>query len=168
MGDGSTAVTLSEYINTQFDPTVSWDDLGWLRSVWDGPILLKGIQTVDDAVLAAEHGVEAIVISNHGGRQLDGAPATLDLVSPVADAVGDRLEVLVDGGVRRGSDVVKAVALGARAVLIGRAYLYGLGAAGERGVDHVLQLFDADVRRVMALLGTPTVADLTRDVVARP
>lgn len=165
VGDGSTAVSLSEYIDAQFDPTVTWDDLGWLRSVWDGPILLKGIQTVDDAVLAAEHGVDAVVISNHGGRQLDGAPATLDLVAPVADAAGDRLEVLVDGGVRRGSDVVKAVALGAKAVLIGRAYLYGLGAAGELGVDHVLELFAADVRRTMALLGTTTVDDLTRQVV---
>ena len=165
VGDGSTAVKLSDYINRQFDPTVSWTDLGWLRSVWSGPIVLKGIQSVEDAVLAADHGIDGIILSNHGGRQLDGAPATLDLLPAVADAVGDRIVVLLDGGVRRGSDVVKAVALGARAVLIGRAYLYALGAAGERGVDQLLAMFDADVRRSMALLGVTAVADLDRSAV---
>jgi L-lactate dehydrogenase (cytochrome) len=162
VGDGASAVNLADYINTQFDPTVTWDDIAWLRSIWDGPLVLKGIQGVEDAVLAAEHGVEGVVLSNHGGRQLDGAPVTLDLVAPVAEAVGDRLEVLMDGGVRRGSDVVKAVSLGAKAVCIGRAYLYGLGAAGERGVDHVLSMFDRDVRRTMALLGATTLDGLTR------
>jgi L-lactate dehydrogenase (cytochrome) len=165
-GDGSEAVSLAEYINSQFDPALSWDDVGWLRSVWDGPIVLKGIQTVEDARLAADAGVEAVALSNHGGRQLDGAPAPLDLVAPVADAVGDRLEIICDGGVRRGSDIVKAVALGARAAMAGRAYLYGLGAAGERGVDHVLALLDADVRRTMALLGARTIADLIPALVA--
>ncbi|MGH9288839.1 MAG: alpha-hydroxy acid oxidase [Acidimicrobiales bacterium] len=165
VGDGSTAVTLSEYVNTQFDPDLSWRDVEWMRSVWDGPLVVKGIQTVDDARLAAEAGVEAIALSNHGGRQLDSAPATLDLVAPVADAVGDRLEVICDGGVRRGSDIVKAVALGARACMAGRAYLYGLGAAGERGVDHVLGLLDADVRRTMALIGASTVDELGRQLV---
>jgi L-lactate dehydrogenase (cytochrome) len=165
VGDGSTAVTLSEYVNTQFDPGLSWRDVEWMRSVWDGPLVVKGIQTVDDARLAAEAGVEAIALSNHGGRQLDSAPATLDLVAPVADAVGDRLEVICDGGVRRGSDIVKAVALGARACMAGRAYLYGLGAAGERGVDHVLGLLDADVRRTMALIGASTVDELGRELI---
>jgi L-lactate dehydrogenase (cytochrome) len=165
VGDGSTAVTLSEYVNTQFDPGLSWRDVEWMRSVWDGPLVIKGIQTVDDARLAAEAGVEAIALSNHGGRQLDSAPATLDLVAPVSDAVGDRSEVICDGGVRRGSDIVKAVALGARACMAGRAYLYGLGAAGERGVDHVLGLLDADVRRTMALVGASTVGDLGRGLV---
>ncbi|HEY6698496.1 MAG TPA: alpha-hydroxy acid oxidase, partial [Acidimicrobiales bacterium] len=164
-GDGTTAVTLSEYVNTQFDPGLSWRDVEWMRSVWHGPLVVKGIQTVDDARLAAEAGVEAIALSNHGGRQLDSAPATLDLVAPVADAVGDRLEIICDGGVRRGSDIVKAVALGARACMAGRAYLYGLGAAGERGVDHVLGLLDADVRRTMALVGARTVAELGRELV---
>jgi len=131
--------------------------------VWDGPLVLKGIQTVEDAVLAADAGVEAIALSNHGGRQLDSAPATLDLVAPVADAVGDRVEVICDGGVRRGSDIVKAVALGARACMAGRAYLYALGAGGERGVDQVLRSFDVDVRRTMALLGVCAVSDLTAD-----
>jgi L-lactate dehydrogenase (cytochrome) len=165
VGDGSTAVTLSEYVNTQFDPGLSWRDVEWMRSVWDGPLVVKGIQNVDDARLAAEAGVEAIALSNHGGRQLDSAPATLDLVAPVADAVGDRLEVICDGGVRRGSDIVKAVALGARACMAGRAYLYGLGAAGERGVDHVLGLLDADVRRTMALIGASTVDELGRELI---
>jgi L-lactate dehydrogenase (cytochrome) len=164
-GDGTTAVTLSDYVNTQFDPGLSWRDVEWMRSVWHGPLVVKGIQTVGDARLAAEAGVEAIALSNHGGRQLDSAPATLDLVAPVADAVGDRLEIICDGGVRRGSDIVKAVALGARACMAGRAYLYGLGAAGERGVDHVLGLLDADVRRTMALVGARTVAELGRELV---
>jgi L-lactate dehydrogenase (cytochrome) len=166
-GDGSEAVSLAEYINSQFDPSLAWHDVEWMRSVWPGPIVIKGIQTVEDARLAAEAGVEAIALSNHGGRQLDGAPATLDLVAPVADAVGDRVEIVCDGGVRRGSDIVKAVALGARATMAGRAYLYGLGAAGERGVDHVLALLAADVRRTMALVGARTVADLTPDLVSR-
>jgi L-lactate dehydrogenase (cytochrome) len=168
VGDGSTAVTLSEYVNTQFDPGLSWRDVEWMRSVWSGPLVIKGVQTVDDARLAADAGVEAIALSNHGGRQLDSAPAPLDLVAPAADAVGDRLEIICDGGVRRGSDIVKAVALGARACMAGRAYLYGLGAAGERGVDHVLGLLDADVRRTMALVGASSVADLGRELVALP
>ena len=130
------------YVNTQFDPNLSWDDVDWFRSMFDGPIVVKGIQSVDDAVLAAERGVDAIALSNHGGRQLDSSPAPIDLVAPVVDAVGDRTEVICDGGVRRGSDIVKAVALGARACMAGRAYLYGLGAAGERGVDHVLAMLD--------------------------
>ncbi len=168
VGDGSTAVSLADYIHTQMDPGLSWDDVEWLKSVWDGPLVIKGIQSVADARLAAEHEVAAIILSNHGGRQLDSAPATVDLVAPVVDAVGDQVEVITDGGVRRGSDIVKAVALGARACMIGRAYLYGLGAAGERGVDYVLNLLDADVRRTMALIGARTVADLTPELVQRP
>lgn len=165
VSDGTDAVTLAEYVNSQFDPTLGWDDIDWMRSHWDGPIVVKGIQTVDDAVIAADRGVDAIALSNHGGRQLDSAPTPIDLVAPVVDAVGDRVEVLCDGGVRRGSDIVKAVALGARACMAGRAYLYGLGAAGERGVDHALGLLDADVRRTMALVGARTIDDLTRDLV---
>jgi L-lactate dehydrogenase (cytochrome) len=165
LGDGRDAVTLADYINAQFDPALSWHDVDWLRSVWDGPLVIKGIQTVADARLAADAGIEAIALSNHGGRQLDGAPAPLDLVAPVADAVGDVIEIICDGGVRRGSDIVKAVALGARACMAGRAYLYGLGAAGERGVDHVLGLLDADVRRTMALVGARSVNDLTRELI---
>jgi L-lactate dehydrogenase (cytochrome) len=165
VGDGSSAVALSDYISSQFDASLSWDDLGWMRSVWKGPMLVKGIQTVEDAQLAADAGVEAIVLSNHGGRQLDGAPATLDLVAPVADAVGDRTEIICDGGVRRGSDIVKAVALGATACMIGRAYLYGLAAGGERGVQWVLEALDADVRRTMALAGARSIVELDRNLV---
>ena len=126
-------MSLASYVNAQFDPDLSWDDVDWFRSIWDGPLVIKGIQSVADAVLAAERGVDAVALSNHGGRQLDSAPAPIELVAPVVDAVGDRTEVICDGGVRRGSDIVKAVALGARACMAGRAYLYGLGAAGERG-----------------------------------
>jgi L-lactate dehydrogenase (cytochrome) len=162
VGDGADAVSLASYVASQYDQGLTWADVEWLRSIWPGPLVVKGVQTVDDAVLAADVGVEAIALSNHGGRQLDSAPTPIGLVAPVADAVGDRLEIICDGGVRRGSDIVKAVALGARAVMAGRAYLYGLGAAGERGVDHVLGLLDADVRRTMALIGAPTIDDLGR------
>jgi len=164
---GNEAVNLAEYINGQFDPALSWRDLDWFRSVWDGPIVLKGIQSVEDARLAADAGVEAIALSNHGGRQLDGSPPPVELVAPVADAIGDRAEIICDGGVRRGSDVVKAVALGARACMIGRAYLYGLGAAGERGADHVLALLAADMRRTMALTGRQSISELAPDLVRR-
>ncbi len=167
IGDGTDPVSLADYINAQFDPDLSWHDLEWIASVWDGPIVLKGIQTVADAVLAADAGISAIALSNHGGRQLDTAPATLDLVAPVADAVGGRIEIICDGGIRRGSDIVKAVALGANAAMAGRAYLYALGAAGERGVDHVLDLLHADVRRTMALLGCSRVEELSPDLVRR-
>src|SRR5436190_10989728 len=164
VGDGASPVNLSDYINTQFDPALAWPDVEWLRSVWDGPIVLKGIQRVEDAVLAADAGVEAIALSNHGGRQLDGAPATFSLVAPVADAVGGRIDVICDGGVRRGSDIVKALAAGATACMAGRAYLYALGAAGERGVDRVLSWFRDDMRRTMTLLGAPSVDALDRSL----
>ena len=168
VGDGAEAVSLHQYIDTQFDPTMSWSDLEWLRDRWSGPIVVKGVQTVDDAVLAARVGVQAVMLSNHGGRQLDTSPSPISLVASVTDAVGDAVEVICDGGVRRGSDIVKAVALGAKAVGVGRAYLYALAVAGERGVDHLVDLFTADVTRTMALLGVTTVRDLTRDVVATP
>jgi L-lactate dehydrogenase (cytochrome) len=160
--DGSTAVTLADYVNSQFDASLSWRDLDWMRSLWSGPIVLKGIQTVADARLAADAGVEAIALSNHGGRQLDGAPATIDLVAPVADAVGDRLEIICDGGVRRGSDIVKAVALGARAVAIGRLQGFGLAAAGEAGLLRVLENLENELRISLSLLGATTVCAVGR------
>jgi L-lactate dehydrogenase (cytochrome) len=168
VGDGASPVDLSDYINTQFDPGLAWSDIEWLRSVWDGPVLVKGVQTVADACVAADVGVDAVVLSNHGGRQLDGAPAILPLVAPVADAVGDRTEVICDGGVRRGSDIVKALAAGATACMAGRAYLYALGAAGERGVDRLLSWWGDDVRRTLALLGAGSVADLDRSLLDLP
>ena len=151
--DGSTPVALAEYIKSQFDPTVNWRDLDWLRTLWDGPLVIKGIQSVADAALAAERGCQAIVLSNHGGRQLDGAPSPVDLVAPVVDAVAGRAAVICDGGVRRGSDIVKAVALGADACMAGRFYLYGLGAGGEPGVDYAIELLADEIRRTMALIG---------------
>ena len=168
VGDGASPVRLADYINTQFDPALSWADVDWMRSVWHGPIVLKGVQTVDDASLAADAGVDAIALSNHGGRQLDGAPAALSLVAPVADAVGGRTEILCDGGVRRGSDIVKAVAAGATAAMAGRAYLYALGAAGERGVTRLLEWFAADVVRTMSLLGVGSVEAIDRTFVDLP
>ncbi|MEM9714799.1 MAG: alpha-hydroxy acid oxidase [Actinomycetota bacterium] len=165
--DGTTAVSLAQYANDQFSQSLSWDDVGWFRDRWSGPIVLKGIQTVEDARRAVDAGVEAIALSNHGGRQLDDAPTPIELVGPVTDAIGDAAEVICDGGVRRGSDIVKAVALGAKACGIGRAYLYGLGAGGERGVDHVLGLLDAGVRRTMALCGARTLDDVGPHLVAR-
>jgi L-lactate dehydrogenase (cytochrome) len=168
IGDGSDAVTLADYVNSQFDPSLSWKDIDWLRSVWNGPIVLKGIQTVDDAEIAVAEGVEAIALSNHGGRQLDSAPAIVALLPEVAQAVGDRIEIICDGGVRRGADIVKAVALGASAVMAGRPYLYALGAAGEEGVDHVLGLFKLGVTRTMSLIGCRTIAEIKPEHVKAP
>jgi L-lactate dehydrogenase (cytochrome) len=165
VGDGADAITLADYVNEQFDPGLSWRDVEWLQSIWDGPIVLKGIQTVEDAELAADAGVQAVALSNHGGRQLDDAPPALELVAPVADRVGDRIEVICDGGIRRGSDIAKALALGADACMVGRAYLYGLGAGGERGVDLVLQWLEEGLQRTMALVGARTVKELTPDLV---
>jgi L-lactate dehydrogenase (cytochrome) len=166
VGDGSQPVELADYINTQFDPSLSWRDVEWLRSIWNGPIVIKGIQTVDDALLAADTGVEAIALSNHGGRQLDDSPPPLELIAPVVDQVGDRLEVICDGGVRRGGDVVKAIALGATACMIGRPYLFGLAAGGEAGVDLVLRWFEEGIRRNLALVGCARLDDLTSEFVA--
>lgn len=165
--DGTTAVTLSEHMARQFDPALSWDDVDWLRSIWGGPIVLKGVQTVADAKQAVSMGVDGIALSNHGGRQLDDAPAPIDLVEPVRDEVGDGCTVICDGGVRRGSDIVKALALGADAVSMGRPYLYALGAAGERGVDQLLSFMRDGMERTMALTGVRTIAEIDRSLVSR-
>ena len=165
--DGSTAITLSDYVNSQFDASLSWRDLDWVRSESGLPIMLKGIQSVADAKRARDEGVEAISLSNHGGRQYDGSPAPIELLPAVMDAVGDGIEVLIDSGVRRGSDVVKACALGARAVMFGRPYLYGLGAAGELGVDWVVNYFNAGIMRTMALIGATDLASLRGKASAR-
>ena len=164
--DGSTAVNLAEHMARQFDPALSWDDVDWLRSIWDGPIVLKGIQTVADAQQAASVGVDGIGLSNHGGRQLDDAPAPISLVEPVRQQVGEHPTIICDGGVRRGSDVVKALALGADAVSMGRPYLYALGAGGERGVDHVLDFFRDGIVRTMALNGVRSLAEIDGSLVA--
>ncbi|WP_224362176.1 alpha-hydroxy acid oxidase [Hyalangium versicolor] len=149
------AVSVAAYTSRQFDPSVTWSDLEWLRGLWPGPLVLKGITRAEDARRAVEHGVQAIVVSNHGGRQLDGLPAALDVLPEIVDAVGGKAEIILDGGVRRGSDVVKAIALGARACMIGRPFLYGLAAAGEAGVELVLELFRKEIDRTLTLLGCP-------------
>lgn len=154
---GSGAMGLIDYVNSQFDRTVTWNDLSWLRSLWDGPLVVKGVMSPADAVRARDAGVDALMISNHGGRQLDGAPAPVDLIRPIRDAVGESLELICDGGIRRGTDVVKALALGADACSIGKAYLYGLAAGGQAGVERVLALLQAEVARTMTLLGTSTI-----------
>ena len=164
--DGTTPVALADFIDSQFDPGFSWRDVAWLRDAWQGVLVIKGIQTVADARIAADHGCDAIVVSNHGGRQLDGAPPALDLVAPVKDAVGDRVALICDGGVRRGGDIVKALALGADACMAGRAYLYGLGAGGEAGVDYAIELLAEEMHRTMALIGCTSVAQIGREHVA--
>lgn len=156
-----------EFVGAQFDPTVSWDDLGWLADAWDGPLVLKGVLSPADARRAAEHGVDAVVVSNHGGRQLDHVPAALTALDRIVQEVGSDVELLVDSGVRRGTDVAKALALGARAVLIGRPYLYGLAAAGQAGVERALEIYTAELLRVMQLLGVTSVAQLDGSVVQR-
>ncbi len=147
---------------------VDWADLQWIRELWPGPIVIKGVHTDDDARRAVDAGAQAIVVSNHGGRQLDGVAATLRVLPEVVSAVGDQVEVLVDGGIRRGSDVVKARCLGARAVLIGRAYAYGLAAAGEPGVTRAIEILRNDITRTLKLLACPSVAALDRSYVSVP
>ncbi len=146
----------------------AWDDLAWLRSQWGGPFMIKGITRVDDARRAVDTGATAISVSNHGGNNLDSTPATIRCLPAIADAVGDQIEVLLDGGVRRGSDVVKALALGARAVMIGRAYLWGMAAGGERGVSNVLEILRQGISETLYGLGKASVHDLTRDDVIVP
>ena len=155
---------LAERMTSLLDPSMSWDDVDSLRKIWSGPLILKGILGPDDARLAVERGVDGIVVSNHGGRQLDGTPATIDALPHVAKAVAQRIPILLDGGVRRGVDVVKALALGANACLIGRPQLWGLAVGGESGVAHILEIFRSEIDRVMGLCGVSRVEDIGRDL----
>lgn len=150
------------------ESAVTWADLKWIRGVWKGPIVIKGVLTADDARRSIDEGAAAISVSNHGGRQLDGVPASLRALPEVVSAVQGQIEVLMDGGVRRGTDVVKAICMGARAVLCGRAYAYGLAAAGEAGVDRAIEILRTDLERTLRLLGCPSVADLDRTYVNVP
>lgn len=154
--------TVAELMTHIFDPTLNWSDVDWLRRRWNGPLVIKGIMSVEDASKAVDHGADAVVVSNHGGRQLDRAPTTFELLPHVVDAVGDRIEVYVDGGIMDGADVVAAVAQGATAAFAGRAYLYGLMAGGEHGVDRALQFFREGITRTMQLLGVTSVKELHR------
>ena len=168
IAQGSTRIsTLAEYIHDQFDPSVTWERAAKMIEAWDGPFAIKGILAADDARRAVDIGATAVIVSNHGGRQLDGAPATLDCLPAIARAVGGRAEVILDGGIRRGSHVVKALALGADACMIGRAYLYGLGAAGEAGVDRALGILRAETERALRLCGCARLDELDRRLVRR-
>lgn len=156
-----------QYIQRLVDPSLTWEAVDWLRSITRLPVLLKGILSPADARQAVERGVAGIVVSNHGGRQLDGVPATIDVLPEIADAVAGQVEVLVDGGVRRGTDVLKALALGARAVLIGRPYVYGLAVDGETGVRRVLEMLRTEFELALALAGCPSACDVPPDLVRR-
>jgi L-lactate dehydrogenase (cytochrome) len=160
--------TLSQWIAGQFDPTLSWKDVEWVRSLWGGKIILKGILDPEDAKIAASTGADAIVVSNHGGRQLDGACSSIRALPEVADAVGDAVEVLFDGGIRSGQDVLKALALGAKGTMIGRAFLYGLGAMGERGVTRTLEIIRNELDVTMALCGLRDVKDASPAILRKP
>jgi 4-hydroxymandelate oxidase len=164
----ASASPLLAYIAEQLDPGLTWDDIAWLRSLSELPVVIKGVMTADDAVRAADAGAAAVSVSNHGGRQLDGDPASLDALPEVVEAVGDRIEILMDGGIRRGTDVLCALALGARAVLVGRPQLWGLACGGQAGVAKVLEILRRDFALAMRLSGVRTVAEINRSLVARP
>lgn len=155
------------FIDEQMDRSLTWKDVEWLAERWDGPLVVKGIQTVEDCRKAADAGASAVMLSNHGGRQLESTPAPMDCVAAVADALRDRLEIICDGGIRRGNHIVKALAAGANACSIGRAYLFGLAAGGEPGVEHALGILTAEFERTMALLGCNSVTRLGRNHVQR-
>ena len=161
---GDSLTTLAQWIASQFDPTLTWHDLEWIRELWPGKLIVKGIMDPEDARLAANHDVDAVVVSNHGGRQLDGAPATIDVLPAIVDAVGDRLEVLFDSGITSGQDLLKALALGARAGLIGKAFLYGLGADGEAGVTQAIEIIRRELSVSMALTGQCDARHIAADV----
>jgi L-lactate dehydrogenase (cytochrome) len=164
---GSDLVHLGGFVNRQYNPSVTWDDFRWFRSLWTGPLVVKGILTAEDARKAVDLGADGVVVSNHGGRQLDYLPAAIEALPEVVDAVGNRAEVLLDGGVRRGTDVVKALALGARACMVGRPYIWGLASGGQPGVERALTILQTEVDRTLALIGRPTLADLDRTALRR-
>jgi len=170
MGD---VTSLAQWTNSQFDPALNWKDVEWIKKIWPGKLVIKGILDVDDAKTAAKLGADAIVVSNHGGRQLDGAPSSISALPAIAQAVGSDTEVLFDGGIRTGADMLRALALGARACLIGRAYIYGLGAGGKAGVAKAIDILEKELSVAMALTGTTRVTDigpqiLVGDAVKRP
>jgi isopentenyl diphosphate isomerase/L-lactate dehydrogenase-like FMN-dependent dehydrogenase len=165
-GETAEIKTLAARMSSLLDPSMSWRDVDDLRQIWSGPLILKGILHPREAKVAVEHGIDAVIVSNHGGRQLDGAPASIAALPAVVEAVEERIPVLLDGGVRRGADVVKALALGARACLIGRPQLWGLAVAGEAGVAHVLEVYRREIDRVMGLCGITRVAGIDRECIS--
>jgi L-lactate dehydrogenase (cytochrome) len=157
---------LSEWTASQFDTSLSWKDIDWIRSIWPGKLVLKGILDVEDAEIAAKTGAQAIVVSNHGGRQLDGAPSSIEVLPEIADAVGSQLEIMFDGGIRTGMDVMRALALGAKSCMIGRAYAYGLGAAGEAGVAKAIDILAKELTTTMGLCGVNKISEIDDRVLA--
>ena len=157
---------LSEWTASQFDTSLNWKDIDWIRSIWPGKLILKGILDVEDAELAAKTGAQAIVVSNHGGRQLDGAPSSIEVLPEIVDSVGSQIEIMFDGGIRTGMDVVRALALGAKSCMIGRAYAYGLGAGGEAGVAKAIDILAKEMLTTMGLCGVNTIAEINDDVLA--
>ena len=151
-----------DYVNSQFDRTVTWEDATWLVDQWDGHFLIKGLQSVADVKRAQEIGASGVMVSNHGGRQLEGTPAPVDCIPALRNAVGENFELIVDGGIRRGTHIIKALALGANACSIGRPYLYGLAAGGECGVKRAIEILRSEIERSMALLGASSIKEIGR------
>ncbi|MDQ6834669.1 MAG: alpha-hydroxy-acid oxidizing protein, partial [Actinomycetota bacterium] len=166
--DAQTPDAFREWVDSQFDPSVTWEDVAWVREHWDGRLIVKGVLDPEDARRAVDAGVDGVVVSNHGGRQLDSVPSTVRALAGVADAVSDQAEILVDGGVRTGLDVVKMVALGARAVLMGRAWAWAVAARGEAGVRHMLEVIKADIDVAMGLTGSTALTTLDRSALFLP
>ncbi len=165
VSDARNLESYKAFIDSQFDPTVTWKDISWLRSLWRGKILIKGVMTASDAIAAADVGADGVIVSNHGGRQLDGVASTISKLPEVSAAVGDRVEVYMDGGVRNGIDVVKAVALGAKGVLIGRPWIWAIAGRGEKGLVDLLDVFQQEIAVAMALMGVNRIADITPDLI---
>jgi len=161
----SSVTVLSKWIAEQFDPTLTWKDVEWIKSLWPGKLILKGILDVEDARIAAKSGAAALIVSNHGGRQLDGAPSSISALPPIVDAVAADIEVMFDGGIRSGQDIARALALGARSCMSGRAYIYGLGAAGQAGVARAIEIMRNELDTTMALMGVTRVADINKDTI---
>ena len=158
--------SLSTWINSQFDTSLNWKDIDWIRSIWPGKLILKGILDVEDAEIAAKTGAQAIVVSNHGGRQLDGAPSSIEVLPEIVEEVGSQMEIMFDGGIRSGQDVMRALALGAKSCMIGRAYAYGLGAGGEAGVAKALDILAKELTTTMGLCGVNTISEIDDHVLA--
>ncbi len=160
--------SLSEWTHSQFDPTLNWDSIEWIKSQWDGKLILKGINDVEDAEIASKVGADAIVVSNHGGRQLDGAAASIDVLAPIVDKVGDAVEIHMDSGIRSGQDVFKAIALGAKSTFVGRAYIYGLGAMGQAGVTKAMEIIRKELDITMGLAGETDIDNVGRHNLVDP
>ncbi|MGI8525372.1 MAG: alpha-hydroxy acid oxidase [Pseudolabrys sp.] len=160
--------SLAQWTNEQFDPRLNWKDIEWIRDIWPGKLIIKGIADVEDARLAAKTGASALVVSNHGGRQLDGAPSSISVLPKVVDAVGDDIEVMFDGGIRSGQDLMRALALGAKSCLIGRSYVYGLGAGGQAGVSKAIEILKKELDVTMALCGVSSIAEIGPNVLVDP